>query len=149
MDFESILRGVLTNAAEEAGLKKGAQLPEAIRARIEESAARFMAPNPFNVGDWVTPRTGTIIQSDQVGNPMMVVALLDGVKFAGDSSPSTMLCARYSNPVDSVFFSSGHHADYELLADYEARQHAKQTDSAGSMSAPAPHAEPDDIRGHA
>lgn len=54
-------------------------LPEAEIERLRDLAARYAAPNPFKVGDLVTPRKGGVIKDRSCGHPCVVIETFDPI----------------------------------------------------------------------
>jgi hypothetical protein len=118
MDLAEFLRDMDSNSAV---APKPRILPEAEIERLRDLAARYAAPNPFKVGDLVTPRRGGVIKDRSCGHPCVVVETFDPI-FSDHAEVGsaeylmrhTMRIAQYFAHEDSCVTMVADHSSFEF-----------------------------------
>lgn len=114
MPLEELLAAAMSGRMrnDEPGLSKVGQV-----RRLQEFLTRYQAPNPFKVGDLVTPRTDANMKA--AGEPHVVVDLRDVPIFSASDDSSSCQYGRHLNVRTARFTTTGivcfwgEHFDYE------------------------------------
>ena len=103
-------------------------------ARLREFAALYSAPNPFKVGDLVTPRANSPIKD--AGDPHLVVEVLDTPRWVYEGTPysstfglrMTIRIAQVGDHGAACYW--GEHHNYELYTGDGSRPGDLQAEAA-------------------